>query len=320
MLVTGGAALSELGSRLATSGGRAETAARAARTDRGVTDARGIGVRLSGARSEAGGSDPERDGGAASGELGLLELERVVALGVEVAGIAELDCDGAAERDGSADRDGSIGEGPESGLIVSESSVSRSSSPRADDGTGSEPWRPSFRISEGTTGSLGITGEISGLVPPVSASPAHSESISAVSGALEIARDGRLEASSNEGRDGTGEDRSPRPPLAGAEDVMVGAEPGPEGTAGDDGLVPAAGLDGDRAGSGMDAGEGSGVFDDPAEVPLLADPSFLPRGRCALIALRETIWPVFPKKASRLIGRNEGKLAEQFPTAGRQAS
>lgn len=48
---------------------------------------------------------------------------------------------------------------------------------------------------------MGITGETSGLS---ASSPAHSESISPVSGALDKAREGRAASESNEGRDGTG--------------------------------------------------------------------------------------------------------------------
>ena len=117
-----------------------------------------------------------------------------------------------------------------------------------------------------------MTGEISGLEPSCSASPAHSESISAVSGALDVAGDGRLEGSSNDGREGTGEARS-LPALAGLEDVTVGVAAG----------APASCPDPDFSG-----------------LSLVLEPFFFPRRPCALIALRGTIWRVFAKKARKV--------------------
>jgi hypothetical protein len=116
-----------------------------------------------------------------------------------------------------------------------------------------------------------MTGEISGLELSCSASPAHSESISAVSGALDLARDGGIEASSNDGREGTGEARSLPAPV-GVGDVTAGA--GVEGA----------------------AGPCPGGWDFP-ELSLVLEPFFFPRRPCALIALRDTIWRVFAKKA-----------------------
>jgi hypothetical protein len=74
-ITAGGAPLVEPASRLATSGGRADCAARAARTDNGVTEARGKGVRpgeLGGGRSDTDGSEAGRavSASASSGELG----------------------------------------------------------------------------------------------------------------------------------------------------------------------------------------------------------------------------------------------------------
>jgi hypothetical protein len=237
--------LVEPASRLATSGGRADCAARAARTDNGVTEARGNGVRP-GVLSEMGGREAGRDVSAAGspGALGGTLGERL--------GVA-----GELARDGSAnpDRDGAGSEELGSGGV-------------------------SFgRMSAGTVGSLGMTGEISGLALSCSASPAHSESISSVSGALERARDGGIEASSNDCREGTGVARS-LPGPAGVEDVTVGG--GPEGT-------PA-----------------SCPEPDFSEVLLVLEPFFFPRRPFALIALRETIWRVFAKKA-RTVSAKPGR-------------
>jgi hypothetical protein len=228
--------LVEPASRLATSGGRADCAARAARTDSGVTEARGTGVRP-GEPSEPGVSEAERGVSVAAspGALG-------GALGERVAAPGELDRDGSARAGcGGADSE-EVGSA-----------------------------RNSFgRMSAGTVGSFGMTGEISGLELSCSASPAHSESISAVSGALDRARDGGLEASSNDCREGTGVARS-APAPAGAEDVTAGA--------------------------GTEAAPVSCPDPDFSEVLLVLEPFFFPRRPCALIALRETIWRVFAKKA-----------------------
>ncbi len=75
--------------------------------------------------------------------------------------------------------------------------------------------------SAGNVGPLGITGETSGLS---ASSPAHSESISPVSGALDKAREGRAASESNDGLEGTG----PSEPgaLGGAPELGVGGATG----------------------------------------------------------------------------------------------
>jgi len=173
---------------------------------------------LTGARSDGGGTEPERaaveltsgllgrDGsdGARGGVLGRTD-GALGALG------ARDDTAGGVELEAPGGWNGMVGEllvdlGPS--VAACAASVSGPGPVLREVGGAGSEERAGRRESAGcksagSVGPLGITGDTSGLTSG-SPSPAHSESISPVSGALDRAREGRAASESRDGRDSTG--------------------------------------------------------------------------------------------------------------------